>query len=109
MERKLQENRAFRAGPPALAGNPVDPCKRARRPSHTPAGSGTGVPPASSITRARRRRHYFAARFTFPLHGIKVVGAFHEPQRAAGILPAEERPSLRHPSPDPRSAKIIWA
>ena len=28
-------------------------------------------------------------RFMVPMHGIKVVGAFHEPQGAAGILPAQ--------------------
>src|SRR6266487_3513940 len=29
--------------------------------THEPAGSGTGVPPVRSATRARRPRHYFAA------------------------------------------------
>src|SRR5438046_2781141 len=43
---------------------------------HEPAGSGTGVPPVSSATRARRPRHYFAA----PVHGpdacAKAKGGF---------------------------------
>src|SRR5213079_1965279 len=31
-----------------------------------------------------------AAQFMVPMHGIKAVGALHEPQGAAGILPAEQ-------------------
>src|SRR5882724_625373 len=44
-------------------------------------------------------------RFMVPMHGIRVVGAFHEPQGAAGILPAEES---GRSSADETSAAPYW-
>ena len=54
-------------------------------PFHKPPGEGTGPTGCRPGPLSRRTE-----RFMVPMHGIKAMEAFHEPQSAAGILPADQ-------------------
>src|SRR6266536_2372561 len=69
---------------------------------HEPAGSGMGVPPGSSATRARRRPHYFSAKVSGPDSSAKVKGPFPEPSSAPPGLGLRQSSGAFTPGPRER-------